>query len=61
MQVFKDPREMLETKMIVHGYLGKASKKKLRTWDIVPTGGEGVRHPKLNVPTSLDILTPKLS
>ena len=40
--------------------LGKASKKKSQTWDIVPTGGEGVRHLELSVPTSLSILKPKI-
>ena len=35
-------------------------KKKSQTWDIVPTGGEGVRHPELSVPTSLCDLIPKI-
>ena len=39
---------------------GRLQKKKSQTWDIVPTGGEGVRHPELSVPTSLCDLIPKI-
>ena len=35
-------------------------KKKSKTWDIVPTGGEGVRHLELSVPTSLSDLIQKI-
>ena len=36
-------------------------KKSHELGTLSPQGGGGVRHPKLSVPTSLNVLTPKLS
>ena len=40
--------------------LGKASKKKSRTWDIVPTGGEGGPTPQNECPNLLKCFDTKI-
>ena len=41
--------------------VGFKKKRKSQTWNIVPTGGEGVRHLEFSVPTSLSVLLSSIS